>query len=1496
MSLSVVQSDSNTSGTSASSSAVGQLVSTPTQSNLLLALISLGASATVTPPSGWTAIGTVVSNSQFYYKAAGASEPSSWTWSLSGAQGWVTLVTEITGATTGTAPQVGDTITGTTQSTATTPSITTTQAGDLILGYAVIGGTDSFTAPGSTTLDAQNDCNIFLGSNVSAAQIHDNSLQSSAGPTTQRAITLGTPSASTTYTVAVANSSVSLALSTAAGAFASTGLVTAGQILAPATSAGVFASTCGLTVPVMLSPTCTITGATTAFLATGLLPYWQYRFAQYKAGLAPLTIVAFGASLIEGYNVGSGLRTTDGFFIKAADDLLAFGVNPTVHPGVFYASTWVSPDILVTGSDPSGTDPWTRAGNIQPGGLDRGIADLYVYFVHASGASMSIGAPTWATHALIHYTDTGTGTPYGGAGGLGDVWTASSNGVTVLQHAMSGDLAERAILVPLQGSGNTFGLSYVTYSFGSGQPSFSGVTFQQRLNAPICDNVGSNAHNTFGGGAAVSLAGCTVGSLMLALANCDTDPPTLPSGWTQLDAQHVGANYYLLCYRVCQAGDTTATFTPSPASGGTDVALATFAGASIGQVTAVKSNATTASTITPNPLTIASPNSWSVLATGAAGGQAVTFPTGWLLRAGSNVSSTAAFGMNNGVPGGAPVTPGAIGFGSSPGNQVAWQIEITQTSTPVTENYLQIINQGHGGFRAYDFAFPVMGGSAMGHGSDVSFYWAQAVGYLNPALVIFLDLGYNDLVAGNTTTDFTNSLPIIQAEIDANCTYPPDYLCGMYTYLAENSAMPPYSETTWNSWRAVMASFAASLGVRGEYFNLENYQFAQPGPTQFTSLEPGYTNIAVHPTAYGDRLIGDIFAGVLTGSIEPLGTTSSAGAAATQMNLLYSVNETAGLLAGVAGTQTDQLNRTFITPNLGLTGIAAKNTGAPQSAGLSFVGSATRAIGDALTAGLGLSGATNNSTSRSFAAATLATTGVFVRGRNFDGGLPSSGYTVNATGAALGATLSPSGVTANATARGLSAGLPLTGTARLTLGRALSGGLSFTGASTRVIAQALAAVLSFTGSAVTALAYMLAATLGLSGQIVKLKQRFLTGTLNAAGSNANLTGIPLSGGLSSTGVVARGLGKLVAGVVSFTGSLSPGFFKVFTATLNLTGSIGETFILFIALFATLPSTGSLGRTPAKALTAALATSGTMARALTRNFVPLLHFTGSIIRGRFLAATIACTGATLLTLSRPLTATWNATGLVARSTVKSLAAILSFLGSRNYVVPLVATLAFVGTAAKDVLRSLGGGVSLSGARRANTGHTLLAVLNGSGAIVRHVTHALLATLPPVGAVARLLARTSTSTLTSSGTISNRSIVAVLLSTLAPIGTTARGFRQPLAAGLSTIGAMVRGRVFHATIAPASVPTPRIIGKALPSTLSFETPLQTLQRFAAILLQSLASFVAVVIVTSQVRVVAHDDVQLTALVDPFDTNITILGADPSKSTMAVTSDAFGASRSL
>jgi hypothetical protein len=504
---------------------------------------------------------------------------------------------------------------------------------------------------------------------------------------------------------------------------------TVAQGVSPSSSASSTTSL-SMSTPAQVVPTVAGTAAVSGSAEVGLLPKWKAALRKYKAGLARVSVIAFGDSLTEGYFAGSGLRTSDGYPARTGLNLSRHG-DPSIHPGVYYPTTWSTANNVPAGSDPSGSDPWTRTGTVNSTQNSRGNADK-TCVIFNTGGSLSIPAPTWATHALVHYSDNG--------GGSGDSWTAASNSQVVLSHLMDSSTTEQAVLVPLVGSGNTFKLTQVGGG-GNGNPAFNGVTFQQRRNVPITSMTALNASNVLGGTSSVSLTGVATGALMVVLAGYDAAGtagiPALPSGWTSHGATTVGSHSYRLCSRVKQSGDTSVSFAPS--SGASDVSLAAYNGAAVGQVASPVTGTAAATTITPPAVDFASRASWSLLAVGAGqSGASFTFPTGWSKVVSQSANTGVAFGVDPVVPyDGARLTPGAVTLTSAV-DRIAWQIELVQAASPVTESFLQVLDNGHGGYQAHTYANP-SAGAAPPASQDTSFYWASAAGLVDPDLwVVYL--------------------------------------------------------------------------------------------------------------------------------------------------------------------------------------------------------------------------------------------------------------------------------------------------------------------------------------------------------------------------------------------------------------------------------------------------------------------------------------------------------------------------------------------------------------------------------------------------------------------------------------------------------------------------------------------------------------------------------------------------------------------------------------
>lgn len=142
--LADIVSGSSTTGTSNNVTLTQLTLSKPSDAqsgDLLLANVSVdgGSPAAITAPTGWTLIGRTDNDTDIsiasYYKAAGASEPSSYTWSISPQTHAAGGITRYTGVDTSNPIDTFASSTGR-GTTATAPSITTTAANDEVAPYS----------------------------------------------------------------------------------------------------------------------------------------------------------------------------------------------------------------------------------------------------------------------------------------------------------------------------------------------------------------------------------------------------------------------------------------------------------------------------------------------------------------------------------------------------------------------------------------------------------------------------------------------------------------------------------------------------------------------------------------------------------------------------------------------------------------------------------------------------------------------------------------------------------------------------------------------------------------------------------------------------------------------------------------------------------------------------------------------------------------------------------------------------------------------------------------------------------------------------------------------------------------------------------------------------------------------------------------------------------------------------------------------------------------
>jgi hypothetical protein len=117
------------------------------ENDLLIMQVRGFLNVTFTVPSGFTQIGTQQGRSALFYKVAGASEPASYTTSFSPTALWITTLIRVTGADTTNPINVS----GVTNSSLVSPSVTTTVDNCLIMCFSASGGTTLIAPPGTLT-------------------------------------------------------------------------------------------------------------------------------------------------------------------------------------------------------------------------------------------------------------------------------------------------------------------------------------------------------------------------------------------------------------------------------------------------------------------------------------------------------------------------------------------------------------------------------------------------------------------------------------------------------------------------------------------------------------------------------------------------------------------------------------------------------------------------------------------------------------------------------------------------------------------------------------------------------------------------------------------------------------------------------------------------------------------------------------------------------------------------------------------------------------------------------------------------------------------------------------------------------------------------------------------------------------------------------------------------------------------------------------------------
>jgi MSHA biogenesis protein MshQ len=144
--------------------------------------------ATITPPSGWTLAGRLDNaggngNSMaVYYKVAGGSEPSTYTWSFSSSTGSAGGIMAFTGVNTADPVDVSGGQTTASSTSHSTTSLTTSVANTMVLTFFGFSSSATWTPPGGMT-EAFDEASEPVPDAVGVAIEGNYATQASAGAT-----------------------------------------------------------------------------------------------------------------------------------------------------------------------------------------------------------------------------------------------------------------------------------------------------------------------------------------------------------------------------------------------------------------------------------------------------------------------------------------------------------------------------------------------------------------------------------------------------------------------------------------------------------------------------------------------------------------------------------------------------------------------------------------------------------------------------------------------------------------------------------------------------------------------------------------------------------------------------------------------------------------------------------------------------------------------------------------------------------------------------------------------------------------------------------------------------------------------------------------------------------------------------------------------------------------------------------------------------------------
>jgi hypothetical protein len=199
------------------SGSTSEVISRPsgvTSGTVMVATITAAGTGAITAPSGWTQIAdtTTTLRQSSYYRVAGSSEPTSWTWSLASNRRASGGIVAYSGVDTSVPVDASAAASGT-SGNATAPSVTTNVPGDTVIaaiGYAGTWSSNSITPAASTTerYDISDAGTESEGADFT---------QSTSGATPTRTVTPATGGAWIAHTIALyPATAATLSLSTTA--------------------------------------------------------------------------------------------------------------------------------------------------------------------------------------------------------------------------------------------------------------------------------------------------------------------------------------------------------------------------------------------------------------------------------------------------------------------------------------------------------------------------------------------------------------------------------------------------------------------------------------------------------------------------------------------------------------------------------------------------------------------------------------------------------------------------------------------------------------------------------------------------------------------------------------------------------------------------------------------------------------------------------------------------------------------------------------------------------------------------------------------------------------------------------------------------------------------------------------------------------------------------------------------------------------------------------